>query len=357
MRITPLDVRKQEFNKGMRGFDCDEVRAFLSTLADEYETVLVDNKQIREMIMEQEDKIQEYQGMERNLRDTLMTAERVMKETRDNASKKGDLIVKDAEMQAQRVLEECRLRTEELRREITVLRKEKESYLSRFKNLAQAQIQFVETHESDFEDLDNRLTNIVDSVVATAGHSRRKSDPTSAYIPRAAHQVAPKSTPMHTPMPTSAAGPVATPMATPMATPAATIEEAPKPSQGLDPFAAENRIEGDPSAPRDLPRVDDEVADSGEEKREVTIPAAPVEKDIWRDYDAGSGRQDDDDASGSIADLVSESLAETHGEPESKDGEQSADQGSKDHGPSLAEGPVMTNGEEPVAVGSDKDNN
>jgi len=91
MRITPLDVRKQEFRKAVRGFDCDEVRAFLSTLADEYETVLVDNKQIRELIMEQEDKIHEYQGMERNLRDTLMTAERVMKETRENASKKGNL--------------------------------------------------------------------------------------------------------------------------------------------------------------------------------------------------------------------------------------------------------------------------
>jgi cell division initiation protein len=341
MRITPLDVRKQEFRKAVRGFDCDEVRAFLSTLADEYETVLVDNKQIRELIMEQEDKIHEYQGMERNLRDTLMTAERVMKETGENASKKGDLIVQDAEMQAHRILEECRLRTEELRREIIGLRKEKETYLGRFKTLAQAQIQFVETHESDFEDLDNRLTNIVDSVVATAGLTRRKSDPAPAYIPKAAHQPTPKSTSMHTPMPT----------------PAATLEEAPKPSQGLDPFAAENRIEGDPSTPRDLPLVDDQVADSVEEKREVVIPAAPVENDIWRDYNTGSGRQDDDDASGSIADLVSESLAEIPGEPESKGSEQPADQGSKDHGPSLADGPVMTNSEEPVAVGSDKDNN
>lgn len=341
MRITPLDVRKQEFRKAVRGFDCDEVRAFLSTLADEYETVLVDNKQIRELIMEQEDKIHEYQGMERNLRDTLMTAERVMKETRENASKKGELIVQDAEMQAQRILEECRLRTEELRREIIGLRKEKENYLARFKSLAQAQIQFVETHESDFEDLDNRLTDIVDSVVATAGHSRRKSDPTSAYIPKASHHAAPKSTPMPTPA----------------ATPVATIEEAPKPAKELDPFAAENRIEGDPSAPRDLPPADEETADSGEEKREVAIPAAPVEKDIWRSYDTGSGRQDDDDASGSIADLVSESLAETHDEPESKDSESSADQGSKDHEPSLADGPVMTNGEEPVTVGSNKENN
>lgn len=74
MRITPLDARKQEFNKAMRGYDCAEVQAFLTTLADEYEAVLVDNKQIRERVMEQDEKLEEYQSMERNLRDTLMTA-------------------------------------------------------------------------------------------------------------------------------------------------------------------------------------------------------------------------------------------------------------------------------------------
>jgi len=319
MRITPLDVRKQEFRKAVRGFDCDEVRAFLSTLADEYETVLIDNKQIRELIMEQEDKIQEYQGMERNLRDTLMTAERVMKETRENASKKGDLIIKDAEMQAQRVLEECRLRTEELRREIVVLRKEKETYLARFKTLAQAQVQFVETHESDFEDLDKRLTNIVDSVVATAGRTRRKTDQKKDTTFSANQKAAPKA-----------------------------VSE-------MDPFAAENRIEGDPSAPRDLPAADGEVADSREEILEVAVPAVPVEKDVWRDYNAGSGKQDDDGASGSISDLVSESLAETQDGPGSADSESPSAEGSKDKESSLADGPVMTNGEEPVTVGSDKD--
>ena len=299
MRITPLDVRKQDFRKAVRGFDCDGVRAFLSTLADEYETVLVDNKQIRELIMEQEDKIQEYQSMERNLRDTLMTAERVMKETRDNASKKGDLIVKDAEMQAQRVLEECRLRTEELRREIVVLRKEKESYLSRFKNLAQAQIQFVETHESDFEDLDNRLTNIVDSVVSTAGRTRRSTDKSHDTSPSATQKAAPVAT--------------------------------------LDPFASENRVEGDPSAPRDLPSSEDTGPVTNEETLEVAAPAAPMETDVWRDYDPANDKKSDDDANGSIADLVSESLSES------------------EEGPSLTDGPVMTKGEEPVTVGPNKD--
>ena len=40
MRITPLDVRKQEFRKAMRGLDGDEVYAFLSTVADEYDTTM-----------------------------------------------------------------------------------------------------------------------------------------------------------------------------------------------------------------------------------------------------------------------------------------------------------------------------
>ena len=85
MRITPLDVRKQEFRKSVRGFDCDEVQAFLSTLADEYEAVLVDNKVLRERFTDQSEKIDEYQSMERTLRDTLMTAERVMQESKENA--------------------------------------------------------------------------------------------------------------------------------------------------------------------------------------------------------------------------------------------------------------------------------
>lgn len=169
MRITPLDVRKQEFRRAVRGFDCDEVRAFLSTLADEYETVLVDNKQLRERVMAQESKIDEYKQLERTLRDTLMTAERLMQDTRERANKEGELIIQDARMQAKRILEECRVRTEELRGELTGLRKEKETYLARFKTLAETQIQFVESHRNDFDDLDKRLVGMVDEVIEGLG--------------------------------------------------------------------------------------------------------------------------------------------------------------------------------------------
>lgn len=267
MRITPLDVRKQEFNKSMRGFDCDEVRAFLSTLADEYETVLIDNKQIRERVMEQDDKISGYQDMERTLRDTLMTAERVMQDTRKTAGREGELIIQEAQMKAKNILEECRLRTEELRREIIGLRKEKETYLARFRGLAEAQIQFVDTHISDFDDLDKRLVNIVDNVVTSTMAKKTSTAPVAAAtVPNSAPTV-------------------------PMA-----------PEVGFE-------MTGPEVAP--------------------TLPAAPAisENDIWRDYDPGQKPSESDvteatapteidevaeeAVAGSIADIVSESLAET----------------------------------------------
>ncbi len=255
MRITPLDVRKQEFNKSMRGFDCDEVQAFLSTLADEYETVLIDNKQIRERVMEQDEKIGGYQEMERTLRDTLMTAERVMQDTRETAGREGEVIIQEAQLKAKQILEECRLRTEELRREIIGLRKEKETYLARFRGLAEAQIQFVDTHVSDFDDLDKRLVNIVDNVVTSTISTEEKTVPT--------------------PIPTPA--PVA---------------------------QTNNEIKLDIAGP--------EVAPS--------IPNAPAasEHDIWRDYDSGQKAATpaaaEEAVAGSIADIVSESLAETSDE-------------------------------------------
>ncbi|MDD5720160.1 MAG: DivIVA domain-containing protein [Candidatus Krumholzibacteria bacterium] len=157
MRITPLDVRKQEFRRGMRGYDADEVRAFLTTLADEYEAVLVDNKQLRERVLEQDEKLAEYRNLERTLRDTLMTAERVAQEARETAHKQGELLIGEARQRVERVLADGRAQLDDLRRQALALHREKEAFLSRFRSLAETQIQFVEMHRSDFKALDGRL--------------------------------------------------------------------------------------------------------------------------------------------------------------------------------------------------------
>ncbi|GEM_PF-463028 len=151
MRITPLDIRKQEFRRSMRGLDSDEVYAFLATIADEYETILTDNKALKDRLLELDDKVQEYRNMEKTLRNTLLTAERVNVEAKENARREAGLIIKEAEMEADKAFKNIKDEAMELRNIIQDLKREKESYLSRLKMLAESHLKFIENAENDFK--------------------------------------------------------------------------------------------------------------------------------------------------------------------------------------------------------------
>ncbi|HXV14022.1 MAG TPA: DivIVA domain-containing protein, partial [Candidatus Krumholzibacteria bacterium] len=150
MRITPLDVRKQEFRKAMRGLDGDEVYAFLSTVADEYEAVLNDNKALRERLLELDDKVQEYRTIERTLRDTLLTAERVTVEAKDNARREATLIVKEAQLEAQKALRDITTEGARLRQEVQRLRSQRDAYIAKMKVVAESHVKFIESAARDF---------------------------------------------------------------------------------------------------------------------------------------------------------------------------------------------------------------
>ena len=166
MRITPLDVRKQEFRKAMRGLDGDEVYAFLSTVADEYEAVLNDNKALRERLLELDDKVQEYRSIERTLRDTLLTAERVTVEAKDNARREATLIVKEAQLEAQKALRDITAEGARLRQEIQRLRSQRDAYLAKMKVVAESHVKFMESASRDFQAEDR-----------AAGEDMRASEP------------------------------------------------------------------------------------------------------------------------------------------------------------------------------------
>lgn len=160
MRITPLDIRKQEFRKTMRGLDSDEVYAFLSTVAEEYEAVLSDNKGLRERIVALEESLQEYKKIESNLRNTLLTAEQVTKEARENARKEANLIVREAEVEAEKAAEAIRAHTQQLRREILELKRQKDNYLTRFKTLIESHRRVIGGFEEDFAEVDREIERI-----------------------------------------------------------------------------------------------------------------------------------------------------------------------------------------------------
>jgi cell division initiation protein len=63
LRITPLNIKKQEFNKSFRGYDKDEVHDFLDKLATEYEEVVRENERFRKELEEAKVQLAEFKRM------------------------------------------------------------------------------------------------------------------------------------------------------------------------------------------------------------------------------------------------------------------------------------------------------
>jgi cell division initiation protein len=118
MNLTPLDIQKQTFSKSLKGFNPDEVRAYLHLIAEEIERLVRDvDRLARENAMLRDD-LEDHSQRERILKDTLLSAQKVSEEVRATARKEGELIVKDAELLSERLIGQAMDRVGDLERAI-----------------------------------------------------------------------------------------------------------------------------------------------------------------------------------------------------------------------------------------------
>jgi cell division initiation protein len=122
MKVTPLDLRQTKFQTAMRGYDRGEVAAFLTEAADDYENALRENDRLRQELGKVEALLNEMRGQEKNLTNTLITAQALADEIRENAQQEAGLIVREAEGRADLLLQKCHARVEDVQREIDSLR-------------------------------------------------------------------------------------------------------------------------------------------------------------------------------------------------------------------------------------------
>ena len=122
MRIAPLDLRQQRFRKTLRGYDVTEVVAFLTEAADDYEHALREIDRLRLDLSRMEGLLSEHREREANLRNTLLTAQRLAEEIKEAAQNESKLIVREAQGRADLLLQKAQVRLEEVERDINELR-------------------------------------------------------------------------------------------------------------------------------------------------------------------------------------------------------------------------------------------
>jgi cell division initiation protein len=105
MRITPLDVQQRRFARALRGYDREEVEAFLSLVATELEDLVRANMALREEAQRKDEVIADHRSRERALQETLVTAQKASEEIRDAARKEAEIALSEAELQAERIVQ------------------------------------------------------------------------------------------------------------------------------------------------------------------------------------------------------------------------------------------------------------
>jgi cell division initiation protein len=122
MRIAPLDLKQQRFRTALRGFDRTAVVAFLTEAADDYEQALREIDRLRQDTVRQDALLAEHREREGNLRNTLLTAQRLADEIKESAQTEAKLIIREAQGRADLLLQKAQGRLEEVERDINELR-------------------------------------------------------------------------------------------------------------------------------------------------------------------------------------------------------------------------------------------
>jgi cell division initiation protein len=139
MRISPLDIQQQQFKvKTFRGLDPDDVDAFLQTVAGEMEGLIRENSMLKEQQSQQSREMQNMAEKERELRDTLLSAQRVIEEMKANARKEAELIVSEAEIKGERIIADAERQLGELKSRIEEIRRQKIQFEISFKGLLES---------------------------------------------------------------------------------------------------------------------------------------------------------------------------------------------------------------------------
>ncbi|MBM7603407.1 DivIVA domain-containing protein [Metabacillus litoralis] len=149
MPLTPLDIHNKEFNKGFRGYDEDEVNEFLDQVIKDYEMVIRDKKELEARVSELTEKLNHFTNIEETLNKSIIIAQEAGEDVKRNAQKESKLIIKEAEKNADRIINESLSKSRKIAIEIEELKKQSKVFRTRFQMLIEAQLDLLKNDDWD----------------------------------------------------------------------------------------------------------------------------------------------------------------------------------------------------------------
>lgn len=157
--LTPLDIHNKEFSTGFRGYNVDEVNEFLDQVIKDFELLIKEKREMEERIAILNERVDHYKSMEENLSKSILVAQETAEDVKSNARKEAQLILKEAEKNADRIVNEALAKSRKIAIEIEELKKRASVYRMRFRTLLEAQLEMLENGAwDDIEQADSAVT-------------------------------------------------------------------------------------------------------------------------------------------------------------------------------------------------------
>lgn len=152
--ITPIDIQEKEFPKAVRGYKEDVVDEFLDLITIDYESLLAENEKLTLEVERLKEDLLRYSGTENTVLETLEAAKNLMGDISASAERRAEILLKNAELDAELVLREAREAVERLTEENEALNNRFKKFKVQYKNLLETELERFDTLSLEiFEEL------------------------------------------------------------------------------------------------------------------------------------------------------------------------------------------------------------
>lgn len=127
MRFTPMDITNRTFSKSLRGYEVEEVAGFLHLVSEDMASLIAENETLRKDVQHLKESLSDLKERERILKDTMLLAQETKEDVQRNAMKEAEIIVRESELQAERIVANAYRRMEDIKSEIDDLIRSRES--------------------------------------------------------------------------------------------------------------------------------------------------------------------------------------------------------------------------------------
>ncbi len=148
MKLTPLDIRKQDFTRAFRGYETTEVQAFLQTIAEQWQQLLEENRRQADRIRELEEKLTHYRRIEEALQQALETARENARQMLEQAERKARLLVEEAQARANEIRWQAEQERRQLQQRMAELAERRDELIARLRAFLQAEMEVLAKFEA-----------------------------------------------------------------------------------------------------------------------------------------------------------------------------------------------------------------